>query len=78
MTFVTGKELYFLAVITIKDYHLYVLITCFDLTTTAYAYIYTGAELRNWWLFFGVPVLHTILPTTFLNHFALLVTAVYF
>lgn len=36
-----------------------------------------GAELRNWLLFFSVPVLCGILPSQYLSHLALLVGAVY-
>ena len=36
-----------------------------------------GAELRNWLLFFAIPVLYNILPVQFLSHLALLVTGVY-
>lgn len=33
--------------------------------------------MRNWLLFFAVPVLFGILPSPFLSHLALLVTGVY-
>ena len=36
-----------------------------------------GAELRNWLLFFSIPVLKGILPPNFLNHLAMLVTSIY-
>ena len=37
----------------------------------------SGAELRNWLLFFALPVLLGILPHQFLNHLAQLVCAIY-
>lgn len=40
-------------------------------------FLYIGAELRNWLLFFAVPVLHEILPIPYLSHLALLVSGIY-
>ena len=39
--------------------------------------LYIGAELRNWLLFFAIPVLCDILPIPFLSHLALLVASIY-
>jgi hypothetical protein len=36
-----------------------------------------GAELRNWLLFYSLPVLRGVLPKEYLSHLALLVSAVY-
>ena len=44
---------------------------------TLCAYYLAGAELRNWLLFFSIPILKGILPANFLNHLAMLVTGVY-
>ena len=40
-------------------------------------WIHAGAELRNWLLFYSVPVLQGILPQEFLSHLVLLVVGVY-
>lgn len=39
--------------------------------------VHTGAELRNWLLFYSVLVLHGLLPGRYLSHWAQLVTAIY-
>ena len=39
--------------------------------------IFTGAELRNWLLFYSIPVLNGVLPSSFFCHLALLATGVY-
>ena len=38
---------------------------------------YSGAELRNWLLFYSLPVLHGMLPNEYLHHLALLVGAIF-
>ena len=50
-------------------------VACFE--SAIYACIPAGAELRNWLLFFSLPVLREILPSPYLSHFALVVSAVY-
>ena len=39
--------------------------------------LFIGSELRNWLLFFSLPVLREILPSQFFDHLALLVAAIY-
>ena len=39
--------------------------------------LFPGAELRNWLLYFALPVLRGVLPNLFLSHFALFVGAIY-
>lgn len=36
-----------------------------------------ASELRAWLLFYSFPVLHNILPAVYLNHFGLLISAIY-
>ena len=38
---------------------------------------FAGAELRNWLLFYSLPVLHDILPQQYFCHLALLVATIY-
>ena len=38
---------------------------------------FTGAELRNWLLFFSLPVLREILPKEYLSHLVLLICAIF-
>ena len=40
-----------------------------------YYYCYTASEMRNWILYFSLPVLHGILPEPYISHFSLLVAA---
>ena len=42
-----------------------------------YEHAYAGAELRNWLLFFSLPVLCGVLPSQFLDHLALVVCAIF-
>ena len=37
----------------------------------------TGSELRSWLFYYSLPVLHGVLPATYLSHFALLVAGIY-
>lgn len=39
-------------------------------------FIILGSELRNWLMFYSLPVLKDILPNPYLTHYALLVTGV--
>ena len=40
-------------------------------------FCFLGSELRNWLLFFSLPVLRGILPTQFFSHLAKLVVSIY-
>ena len=42
-----------------------------------YMYVYAGAQLREWLLYFSLPVLHGILPSSLFSHYCYLVAGVH-
>jgi hypothetical protein len=38
-------------------------------------FTFTGSELRNWLLFYSLPVLKDVLPNPYLSHYSMLVAA---
>ena len=38
---------------------------------------YSGSQLRNWLLFYSLPVLRGVLPSEYLSHLALLIVAIH-
>ena len=42
-----------------------------------YLYTFKGAQLREWLLYYSVPVLHDILPSSLFNHYCYLVAGVH-
>lgn len=59
-----------------SDCHRYIELRLTVVRLELYTCVYLGSELRNWLMFFSIPVLHGILPNPYLTHFSLLVAAI--